>query len=132
MKTLILLITFLSAVSSQAQTLVQPRSEFTVSLSESQLTLKSGESKAVVVSVARSKSFARAEAVWGVSSSLPKGITVQYEPAAGLGDSSVATIKAGPEAASGNYTLILNATLRYKTKGSVVKLIVGDSSMAAN
>jgi hypothetical protein len=132
MKKLIFLLALVSATASMAQLPIVPPREFTVTLSESLITLKRGESKMVTVTIARSKSFSKAEAVWGVSSSLPKGVAIQYSPASGLSESSVATITAGPETPAGSYSLILNATLHYKTKGSVVTLVVADSDVAAN
>jgi hypothetical protein len=121
----------LTCVAMGQNTPVMPRSEFAIDLSESSLHLKPGESKTVKVSLNRSKSFATAEADFGFSSVLPQGITVTYEPGTESTSSRVATITAANTSAPGAYSVVLNATLRYKTKGAILKLQVGDEKVAA-
>jgi uncharacterized membrane protein len=113
-----------------AQDKVAPRTEYSVSLSENKIQVKPGESKEITVSILRSKSFARSEAKLGLSSGLPEGVTVTYAPAAGMFDSTVATITAASNAKAGEYQVILKTTLNNKTKGSIVKLVVGEGSIA--
>jgi hypothetical protein len=60
----------------------------------------------------------------GLSSSLPNGITLSFDPENGDSDSSQATITALPEAQPGTYSIIVNATINYKTKGSILKIAV--------
>lgn len=125
---------FLSAVlvaatvivgSAQVQT--APRTEYSVSLSEKVITLKPGETKPVTVSLAKSKSYSNATATLGLSSALPAGVTVAFAPAEGQFDSSVASFTAAADAKAGEYQVIVKTTLKHKTKGSIVKVIVENS-----
>ncbi len=129
MKNLFTLCLLLAMSTAMAQT--TPRSEFTITLSESNLVVKPGESKSLTVWISRSKSFAKGNANLGFSSRLPEGITVVYEPSAGNLESSTATITAAPGVASGTYSLVFNATVYNKTKGSVLRLEVSNGNVAA-
>jgi uncharacterized membrane protein len=130
MKKLLLSLLAVAAVTVTvaAQDKVAPRTEYSVSLSENKIQVKPGESKEITVSILRSKSFSRSEAKLGLSSGLPEGVTVTYAPAEGMFDSTVATITVAPDAKEGEYQVILKATLNNKTKGSIVKLVVGSGS----
>ncbi len=134
MKNVILSIVVLAVLASSAiaQDKALPRTEYSVSLSENSIEVKSGESKDITVTILRSKSYAKAEAKLGLSSALPEGITVTYSQAEGLFDSTVATVTASPEAKTGEYQIILRTTVNNKIKGSVVKLVVGASSTNIN
>ena len=130
MKTLITLSFLFVAALTFGQTAERPRTEFTIDLSESILTLKPGETKQVTVSIARSKYYAKEKATLGFLSSLPQGITVTYEPKEGNFDSSVATIVAAPDAAAGAYQLVLSGMLSTKKKGTILKLNVSNDQLA--
>jgi hypothetical protein len=131
MKNLFTAFLFLMATVAMGQTTsVAPRAEFTIDLSESSLHLKPGESKTVTVLLNRSKSFARANVDFGFSSVLPQGITVTFEPGTESINSRLATITAANTSAAGAYSVVLNATIRYKTKGAILKLQVGDEKVA--
>lgn len=120
---LILSVVALSAASAQDKT--APRTEYSVSLSEKVVNLKPGETKQITVSLLKSKSFARSKAKLGLSSTLPEGITIAFEPAEGLFDSSVASVSATPTAQQGEYQIIIKTTINNKIKGSIVKVVVG-------
>lgn len=107
-----------------AQEKAVPRTEYSVSLSESVVTLKAGETKQVTVSVVRSKAYSRSGAKLGLSTSLPAGITVAYEPAEGMFESSVASFTASADTKPGEYQVVLKTTVNNKIKGSVVKIVV--------
>ncbi len=98
------------------------------------LTWSRRESKDVTVTINRSKSYSKADVVLGLSTSLPKGITITYEPAEGLISSSIAKITADEDAQAGNYTIILSGEIRNKKKGGTLKLVVGgsDPNLSAN
>jgi len=130
MNTLITLSFLFVAALTFGQTAERPRTEFTIDLSESILTLKPGETKQVTVSIARSKYYAKEKATLGFLSSLPQGITVTYEPKEGKFDSSVATIVAAPDAAAGAYQLVLSGMLSTKKKGTILKLNVSNDQLA--
>lgn len=132
MKKLILSVLAITAVAftAAAQDKVAPRTEYSVSLSETKIQVKPGQSKEVTVSILRSKSFSRAEAKLGLSSSLPEGVTVGFAPAEGMFDSSVATISVAPNTKEGEYQLIVKTTLNNKIKGTIVKLSVSSAAAA--
>lgn len=110
-----------------AQEKTAPRTEYSVSLSESVITLKPGETKQVTVLLAKSKSYARSTAKLGLSSSLPAGVTLAYEPVEGKFDSSVASFTATTDAKAGVYQVVVKTTINNKIKGSIVKVIVENS-----
>ncbi len=122
------LVAFASTVAAQEK--AAPRTEYSVSLSENKIQVKPGESKDITVSILRSKSFSRSEAKLGLSSGLPEGITVTYAPSEGMFESTVATLTAAADAKAGEYQVILKTTLNNKTKGSIVKLVVGEGIIA--
>jgi hypothetical protein len=106
-----------------------PRTEYVLSLSDNAINLTAGESKDVTLNILRSKSFAKSKAELGISSALPAGITVTFEPASGVFNSSVATITASHEVAKGEYQIILRSTIANKTKGSILKIKVGGGAI---
>jgi hypothetical protein len=114
-----ILVSFTVSAFAQA-----PRTEYSVSLSEKVLTLKAGETKQLTVTLNKSKSFSKSGAKLGLSSSLPAGVTLAYEPAEGKFDSSVATFTASADAKAGEYQIIIKSTMNNITKGSVVKMVV--------
>lgn len=120
---LILSIAIVGAAIAQEKT--APRTEYSVSLSEKVVNLKPGETKPVTVSLLKSKSYSRSEAKLGLSSTLPAGITVAFEPAEGMFDNSVAFITANATAKEGEYQIIIKTTMNNKIKGSIVKVVVG-------
>lgn len=119
-------------ISVAAQEKVAPRTEYSVSLSENRIQVKPGESKELTVSILRSKSFSKAQAKLGLSSGLPEGITIGFAPAEGLFDSSVATLTVSPDTKEGEYSIILKSTLNNKIKGTIVKLVVTSTPVAAD
>ena len=132
MKTLLTLSFLFVVVLSFAQSTSElPRTEFTINLSESSLTLKPGETKQVTVSILRSKHFSKEKATMGLLSSLPQGITITYEPKEGNFENSVATIAAASDAALGISQLALSATLSTKKKGAILKLVVSNDPMVS-
>ena len=127
MKKLLLIAFVLLAASvnyGYAQEKTAPRTEYSVSLSENNIKLKAGETRQLTVTVLKSKSFSRSETKLGLSSSLPAGITVSYEPAEGMFESSVATISAAAGTTAGEYQIILKTNVNNKIKGSIVKVVV--------
>lgn len=120
------------AFGAAAQEKVAPRTEYSVSVSENKVQVKPGQSKELTVSILRSKSFSKAEAKLGLSSTLPEGITVSFAPAEGLFERSVATVDVASGTKEGEYQLILRSTVNNKTKGTVVKVVVTSTPVAAD
>jgi hypothetical protein len=128
-----LILTILFAVSSTAlfaQERTTPRSEFTIELSTATLEAKPGETKNVDITLNRSKSYAKSKAKLGLSSGLPAGVTIEFEPAEGVVESSIAKVSISPAVKPGSYTIILNGVIQNKTKGKTLKLLVTDNASA--
>ena len=131
MKTLFTLSFLFVSAMVVAQTKTElPRTDFVVNLSESSLTLKPGESKQVIVSIVRSKYYAKEKAILGLMGQLPKGITVTYEPAEGNFESSVATLSAAADVLPGTYNIVLSTMLSVKKKGEILKVTVAADQVA--
>jgi hypothetical protein len=129
MKRFLLLTIVFAAVSltGYAQEKTAPRTDYSVSLSENLITIKPGESKQLTVTIVKSKAFSRSTVKLGLSSSLPEGLTVAYEPAEGKFESSVATFTAAADAKAGEFQVILKTNLNNKIKGSIVKVVINSS-----
>jgi hypothetical protein len=131
MKNVILTILFaVSGAALFAQEKIAPRTEFTVELSTTTLQATPGETKTVDVTLNRSKSYSKSNAKLGLSSGLPAGITIVFEPAEGIIESSVARITVGADVKAGTYTIIMNSVIQNKSKGKTLKLVVNDNIAA--
>lgn len=129
MKRLFLSIVFAAvSISGYAQEKTAPRTEYSVSLSENVVRLKPGETKQLTVSILKSKNYSRSATKLGLSSSLPAGVTVAYEPAEGMFESSVASFTAAADSKAGEYQVILKTSVNNKIKGSIVKVVVENSA----
>ena len=124
MKPLFIVMLISASIVSYAQQVEIPQKEFTLTLSDETVTLARGENKKVDIRILKSKSYQKGKMKMGLSSSLPNGITLSFDPEMGDSDSSQATITALPEAQPGTYSIIVNATINYKTKGSILKIAV--------
>ncbi len=131
MKKFLLLAVLAIAVSTtQAQEKQIPRNEFTVELSETSVEVAAGQSQTVTLSLIRSKSFSKSKAAVGLSSGLPPGVSVTFEPANGMIDESVAKISIANGTAAGSYSIIINTTMQGKSKGAALKVVVPDTRSA--
>ena len=124
---LAILLFAISTTFAVAQEKAVPRTEFTVELSAPSLAIKPGETKSVTINLNRSKGFAKSKAVIGLSSGLPQGITISFEPAEGVITSSVASISVAETVKPGNYMIILKSTIQNKDKGATLRLAVDGS-----
>ena len=124
MKPLIIVMLISASIVSYAQQVEMPQKEFTLSLSEETVILARGENKKIDIRILKSKAYQKGKMKMGLSSSLPNGIMLSFDPENGDSDSSQATITALPEAQAGTYSIIVNATINYKTKGSILKVAV--------
>ena len=113
-----------TVISGYAQEKTAPRTEYSVSLSENVVKLKPGETKQLTVSVLKSKSYSRSATKLGLSSTLPAGVTVAFEPAEGMFESSVATFTAAADSKAGEFQVILKTSVNNKIKGSIVKVVI--------
>ena len=125
MKTIATVLFLLLSVMAMAQTKSElPAKEFNISLSESSVNLKPGESHQVTVSILRSKSFAKGNVKLGTSSVLPEGITLQFEPAEGILETSMATVTVAPNITPNTYQIVIKGDVYNKIKGTILKIEV--------
>jgi hypothetical protein len=118
---ILLLVSVSLAGYSQTQT---PKKEFVIVLSQENVEISGNESKEVEIKILRSKAYLKGSAVMGLSSGLPKGIEIAFSPEKGNFESTNVIIKSSEAVTPGQYSLIVNATLNGKTKGSIIKLNV--------
>lgn len=134
MKKILLSVLAIAAVTFTAagQEKIAPRTEYSVSVSENAIQVKPGESKEITLTLLRSKPFSKAKAQLGLSSALPAGVNVTFSPSEGMLETSQVTFTVAPDAKEGNYTIILKTTLTNKIKGTIVKLVVTSTPVAAD
>src|SRR5688572_28401399 len=123
-KIICILSLMLVAFSVSGQNLEIPQNEFALSFSKEQLELSRGEKGELEIVILKSKSYQKSKAKMGISSSLPQGVTITFSHDKGTFDSTLANVSIQADAVPGQYTLILNATLNNKTKGSIIKLLI--------
>ena len=127
-----LVILFLASLSLSGYTQTQtPKKEFAIVLSQDNVEISGSESKEIEITILRSKAYLKSSAVMGLSSSLPKGIEVTFSPEKGNFELTKVIIKSS-NAVPGQYSLIVNATLNGRTKGSIIKLNVSDKVIASD
>ena len=109
-----------------------PLKEFAIVLSPEKVDISSNETKEVEIIILRSKSYLKGTVTLGLSSSLPQGIEVSFSPETGNFETAKVIIKSSETVVPGLYSLIINAKLNGKTKGSIVKLNVTDKVIASD
>src|SRR5690349_11284417 len=115
-----ILILALSAITLAgfAQETTAPRSEFIIDLSANTLEASAGQTKEIEITLNRSKSYSKSNAILVLSTGLPAGVTVAIEPAEGVITSSVAKITIAENTKPGNYMIIFKSTIQQKSKGA--------------
>jgi hypothetical protein len=123
----ILLVSLLIAfgcIGASCQTRDIPQKEFTLTADRNEITLKRDESAGLDIVILKSKEVKGSMVSMGVSSTLPAGIAVNFDPEKGLIEMSTVKISASGETKAGIYNLIITAKIRNKLKGIIVKLII--------
>lgn len=120
----LVLVLVLIVTGLNAQTLEIPQKEFSLNFSTQELKLPRGESGQLDIDILKSKGYRNSKVKMGISSSMPDGVTIAFDPAQGNFDFTKAKIKVDENTLPGTYQLILSATLSYKTKGSILKLTI--------
>jgi uncharacterized membrane protein len=118
----ILFLTIATAVLAQEST--APAKEFALALSQNALELKPGETKDITVMLQKSRSYSKLKADVNLSSSLPAGVKISFDPDSGVLENTKAVVSVSEDAKPGNYTVIINGTMNHKNKGAMLKLII--------
>ncbi len=113
-----------TGLTLSAQNLEIPQNEFTISCCKDQLELAPGENQQFDISILKSRGYQKSKVKMGISSSLPNGVVITFDPDKGNFDSTKASIRIEEDATPGEYSIILNATLNYTTKGTILNLLI--------
>jgi hypothetical protein len=108
----------------RAQNLVVPQKEFNLFCPKEALEFSRGDTGQLDIIILRSISYRKSKVKMGVSSTLPKGVEITFNPDNDNFDHTKANIVIHTDATPGQYLLILNATLQHKTKASILKLSI--------
>lgn len=119
-------LTFTAVLAQEASPI--PRTEFALALSQSSVKVNAGETTTIDLQILRSKTYKKSNATLGLSSSLPEGVVVTFEPETGLFEKTAVKITTAVNARPGEYLLILKANLQNHTKGATLKVIVNDGA----
>jgi len=98
--------------------------EFEISLEKDVLEAQRESIHTLKINIQRYQGYLKSKAKMGISSTLPPGVSIQFDPVEGFIDKTNASISIGGQAAPGTYSIILNSTLNNKTKGVILKLII--------
>ncbi len=107
-----------------------PHKEFYPSLSANTISISPGETKELEVSILRSKAWTKSAATLSIPAKLPEGITITFEPATGHFNESTMTVKIADDVKPGIHTILVRSELRHTKKGNLLRLEVGDPSIA--
>lgn len=118
----------ITVAGSFAQEKIVPRTEFTIGLSTSALEIRPGEISDVSILLNRSKGYSKSNAVLSLSSGLPEGVSVTFEPSTGVIEQSVAKISVAERTKPGSYMIIINGAIQHKNKGATLKLVVSEGT----
>lgn len=119
-----LLLAIVSHASFAQEMASLPKKEFTISLSQNALEIRSGETKDITVTLQRSRGYSKLNAALNLSSSLPDGVNISFEPSTGVIENTIARITVNENAKPGNYMIVVNCTINHKNKGTMLKLTV--------
>jgi hypothetical protein len=120
----ILFVSVVAAVNAQNTEIL--RTDFNLHFSKNVWEVSPGKNVEFDIGILKSRSYHKSKIKMGVSSSLPQGVSITFNPDAGVFDSTRAVIAVGDHAARGQYLIVLTATLNNKTKGAIVKLLISD------
>jgi hypothetical protein len=124
---LLLLTNLVFALSIYAQNFNIPRDGFSIALDDS-IIIEKGTFKKINIWVLRAKASVNKNVRMEISSPLPEGVLINFEPDFGDFDLGKALIQVNPLTKAGSYFIILSGTIHYKTKGRVLKLIITDTT----
>lgn len=95
----------ISMVVGHAQNLEIPQKEFTLAFSNETVVLTCGENKKVEIHILKSKAYQKSKLKMGLSSSLPPGLSLSFDPEKGSVDATQAPIQPAPKPFQDNILL---------------------------
>jgi hypothetical protein len=115
----------LAQLESTAQTKSE-RFDYKLEIASDAIQLKAGSAAQVDLTLVRGGRYKSHAATLGLSSALPAGITVQYEPAVNVMEKSMITISSTKETKPGVYYVGIRATILNNIKSTLLKVEVKD------
>lgn len=106
-----------------AQSVDRPKEGFLVSLSQSRVEIKAGESAQLKFTLVKAKTLLKSNVTF-TSSQLPDGIQIVFSPDSGKVEEAEVALTALSGAQPGEYTIILNAEVNHQKKGVMLKLVI--------
>lgn len=110
---------FVGSFSSVAQNSLGPRDEFGLFLPNTPIKVHRGDSTVIILTILKSKGFAKAKTILKVKSDLTKGVFIKTSPEIGVFDKTKVTILVSEEAQVGYASLNITAELRRIKKGLI-------------
>jgi len=110
---------------SKAQTKSE-RFDYKLEIASDAIQLKAGSAAQVDLNLVRGGRYKNREATLGLSSGLPAGLTVNYEPAVNVMEKSLITISSTKETKPGVYYVGIKATILNTIKSTLLKVEVKD------
>ncbi|MBA4056797.1 MAG: hypothetical protein C0490_18935 [Marivirga sp.] len=112
------------AATSSAQTELSPKEEYKLLASASTISVARGQQDSVRLWVLRSKSFKTGKASIALNPPAETGLSVSIKQAPNQPDVYMLYVSATAEAKTGEYNFVPTCTLRNKSKGVILKLII--------
>lgn len=127
---LILTIAMLTSMATVAQEI--PKKEFTISVSDKNITVQPGETKKYFVTLNRSKSYKKTEIDLIIDSTLPEGVSVSFENGLDPMINRVMIVSASDNASPYSKAVILKGKSLRASKGVMLNLNVNEEAYTAN
>ncbi|MEQ6122223.1 hypothetical protein [Reichenbachiella sp. MALMAid0571] len=133
MKKIILFTLFaLSTVLTESFAQTTPKKEFTVKLSETDISILPGKTQIIDVTINRSKSYSKTQIDLSISSTLPEGISISFKDGTDPLTQKQMIVTASEDAMGISKTLVLNAKSSRATKGVMFKLKTSETIISNN
>ena len=110
---------FVGSFSSVAQNSLGPRDEFGLFLPNTPIKVHRGDSTVIILTILKSKGFAKAKTILKVKSDFTKGVFIKTSPEIGVLDKIKVTIIVSEEAQIGQASLNITAEMRHIKKGLI-------------
>jgi hypothetical protein len=114
----------LLANTSSAQTELPPKEEYKLLASHSTISLARGQQDSVKLTVLRSRSFKTGKASIALNSPIAAGLSVTLKQLPTKPDEYMVYLSASTDAQTGEFNFVPTCTLRNKSKGIILKLII--------
>jgi hypothetical protein len=131
-KTILLSIMALSITISSTFAQMAPKKEFTVSMSQNDITLTQGESKTIDVAINRSKAYKVTDIDLSIGSTMPEGLSVTFENGNDPLNQRKMILTATENLELSSKSLVLKAKSSRVSKGVIFKLHTEATVITAN